>query len=549
MRTPDVINGLAPARSRAGGERPAMPSLTGKPEAVAPVRVRREMADAFLALGQATPEREAAPARRLAEDVTEDQAPNREAYDHIRDNPFRNVADEPLSTFSIDVDTASYSNLRRFLSNGQRPPPDAVRIEELVNYFRYDYPPPRDGKAFAVHADTASCPWKPAHRLVRIGLKGRVPEPGARPPANLVFLVDVSGSMRPPDKLPLLVQGMKMLVNQLGESDRVAMAVYAGASGLVLPSTPAGNRGEILAALDRLQAGGSTNGGAGIELAYRVATENRVEGGINRVILATDGDFNVGVTDRGSLTRMIEEKARTGVFLTVLGFGTGNIQDATMEQLADRGNGAYAYIDSEREARKVLVEQVGATLHTIAKDVKIQVEFNPTRVTAYRLIGYENRILANQDFHDDTKDAGEIGAGHTVTAFYEVVPAGTEPPAGIAGVDGLRYQTPRTITAAAAGNELLTVKLRHKQPDADTSELQEIPVPDDSRSWESTPDDFQFASAVALFGMVLRHSPYAGEAGLDMVLELAAPAARHDPHGNRTEFLELVRKAKTLVQR
>ena len=430
------------------------------------------------------------------------------------------------------------------------PPVDAVRIEEMVNYFRYAYAPPQGKDPFAVHVDVARCPWAREHRLVRIGLKGRVPAPGSRPPSNLVFLLDVSGSMQSRDKLPLLKAGLKMLVHQLGENDRVAIVVYAGASGVVLPSTPANRKEVILDALDRLRSGGSTNGGAGIELAYRIAVQNSIRGGINRVILATDGDFNVGITDRGSLIRLIEEKATTGVFLTVLGFGTGNLQDATMENLADKGNGMYAYIDSEKEARKVLVEQLGSTLQTIAKDVKIQVEFNPAKALAYRLIGYENRLLRQEDFQDDTKDAGEIGAGHTVTAFYEVIPvgvAGTDVPPQVAG---LRYQTERGLSdKAAVANELMLVKLRYKPVDGDKSLLLRTPVADRTESWEKTSDDFQFASAVALFGMLLRHSPDIGKATFDTVLELAGPAAQVDPYGARTEFMELVRKAKALTSK
>ena len=354
---------------------------------------------------------------------TATEAHNREAYDRIHDNPFKLVRQEPLSTFSIDVDTASYANVRRFLNQNQLPPPDAVRIEELVNYFRYDYAQPRGEHPFSVSVDLAQCPWAPTHRLARVALKGREPDLARRPASNLVFLLDVSGSMGDANKLPLVMKSMKLMVDQLGENDRVAIVVYAGASGLVLPSTTCDRKEQVLAALDRLRAGGSTNGGAGIQLAYRTAIANFIKGGTNRVILATDGDFNVGVSS-GDLIRLIEKKAKSGVFLTVLGFGQGNLQDATMEEISGKGNGTYAYIDSIREARKVLVEQIGGTLLTIAKDVKIQVEFNPARIGAYRLIGYENRVLRNQDFNDDKKDAGEIGAGLTVTALYEVVPRG-----------------------------------------------------------------------------------------------------------------------------
>ena len=467
----------------------------------------------------------------------------REAYDRIRDNPFQLVRQDPLSTFSIDVDTASYANVRRFLTHSQLPPPDAVRIEELVNYFAYDYEAPKGERPFSVSVDLAQCPWAREHRLARVALKGREPDLANRPPSNLVFLLDVSGSMNQPNKLPLVKTAMKMLVEQLGENDRVAIAVYAGASGLVLPSTSCDRKADVLAALDRLQAGGSTNGGAGIQLAYRTAVENFIKGGTNRVILATDGDFNVGVSDRGQLTRLIEEKAKSGVFLTVLGFGQGNIQDAMLEEISGKGNGTYAYIDSAREARKVMVEQIGGTLLTIAKDVKIQVEFNPGRIAAYRLIGYENRILRHQDFNDDTKDAGEIGAGLTVTAFYELVPRGVK--IDIPGVDPLKYQA-TALADEAVTDEAMTVKLRYKLPDGDTSTLIEEAVKDRPRSIREMSDDYVFATSVAAFGMVLRDSPYKGDASLLLAEELAQTGARRDPQGYRKEFLELVRKAREL---
>ena len=472
---------------------------------------------------------------------------NREAYDRIVDNPFLAVSTNRLSTFSIDVDTASYANIRRFLKRRQLPPKDAVRIEEMVNYFVYDYPQPTGSDPFSVNVEVAGCPWKSDHRLVRIGLKGKEIDADKRPASNLVFLLDVSGSMRSPNKLPLLKQAMKMLVNNLGENDSVAITVYAGASGLVLPSTTGDRKEVILEALERLQAGGSTNGGAGIQLAYRTATEGFIEGGINRVILATDGDFNVGVTSEGDLTRLIEEKAKSGVFLTVLGFGSGNYQDARLEKLADKGNGNYAYVDTRAEARKVLVEQMGATLVTIAKDVKIQVEFNPAQVTAYRLIGYENRLLRKEDFNDDTKDAGEIGAGHTVTAFYEVVPRGV--PIELPNVDALKYQVPKPTPRGEAAHELLTVKLRYKQPDGDRSKLLQVPVVDDESSYGKASNDYKFAGAVAAFGMILRESPYKGSASLDGVLELADEAMPESASPYRREFLELVRAAKQLKAR
>jgi len=471
------------------------------------------------------------------------EAPSREAYDRIRDNPYKLVRQDPLSTFSIDVDTASYANVRRFLTQNQLPPKDAVRIEELVNYFRYNYEEPKGERPFSVSVDLTQCPWAPKHRLARVALKGREPDLARRPASNLVFLLDVSGSMNQPNKLPLVKKSMKMLVDRLGENDRVAIVVYAGASGLVLPSTNCDRKEQVLGALDRLSAGGSTNGGAGIQLAYQTAVSHFIKGGTNRVLLATDGDFNVGVSNRGDLTRLIEEKAKSGVFLTVLGFGNGNLQDATLEQLSGKGNGTYAYIDSAREARKVMVEQIGGTLLTIAKDVKIQVEFNPARIGAYRLIGYENRMLRHQDFNDDKKDAGEIGAGLTVTAFYELVPRGVK--IEIPGVDPLKYQG-MALGEAALANEAMTVKLRYKLPDSDTSTLLTATVKDEPKSVKQMSDDYVFATSVAAFGMVLRDSPYKGSASLALAEELAQTGARRDPHGYRKEFLELLRKTKAL---
>ncbi len=471
---------------------------------------------------------------------------NTEAYDVIVENEFLATEDEPLSTFSIDVDTASYANVRRFLNNGQVPPPGAVRIEELVNYFPYHYEPPTDGAPFAVHVDVHRCPWQPGHLLARIGLKGRVIDREERPPLNLVFLLDVSGSMQAANKLPLVKQGMSLLTRQLDHRDHVAVVVYAGSSGLVLPPTPGSRRQEILDALNRLQAGGSTAGAAGIEQAYAVAQENFDRNGVNRVILCTDGDFNVGITNRSQLVRLIEQKAKSGIFLTVLGFGMGNYKDSTLEQLADKGNGNYGYVDTLQEARKLLVEQLTGTLVTIAKDVKIQVDFNPAHVQAYRLIGYENRLLANRDFHDDTKDAGEIGAGHTVTALYELVPPGVE--IDLPRTDRSKYQpapAAKTDPPAAVSEELFTVKLRYKQPQGDTSQLVEYPITGQHIA-DRPGEDFQFAAAVALFGMLLRDSKYSGQADFSTVLELARSGRGDDPNGYRSEFIQLVQLAETL---
>jgi Ca-activated chloride channel homolog len=467
-----------------------------------------------------------------------------EAYDHVTDNAYFAVTDEPLSTFSIDVDTASYSNVRRHLDGGSLPPAGAVRIEELVNYFDYDYEAPSGRDPFTSHVEVAGCPWNADHRLARIGLKGWEIPNDERPQSNLVFLLDVSGSMNQSNKLPLLKDALGLLVEQLGANDRVAIVVYAGAAGLVLPSTAADDDRTILGAMDRLKAGGSTHGSAGIHLAYETATDHFIEGGVNRVILATDGDFNVGTTSQAGLIELVEEKARTGIFLTVLGFGMGNYKDSTLENLADKGNGNYAYIDTQAEARKVLVEEISGTLVTIAKDVKIQVEFNPAQVGHYRLIGYENRILAAEDFNDDTKDAGEIGAGHTVTALYEIVPVGV--PLNAPGVDPLKYQQPTHLRPAASSGELMTLKLRYKEPDGHTSTPLAFPITDSGRSYAEASADFKFAAAVASFGMLLRGSPYKGTSSYDGVIELAGEGAVRDRHGYRAEFIQLVRKARNL---
>jgi Ca-activated chloride channel family protein len=475
---------------------------------------------------------------------------NTATYDHIGENPFLDAKGNPLSTFSIDVDTASYSNVRRFINEGSLPPKDAVRVEEMINYFTYDYPQPSDGRPFAVHLDVTSCPWETSHRLVRIGLKGKEIATDKRGPSNLVFLLDVSGSMTPPERLPLVKQAMRLLVEKLTENDRVAIVVYAGASGLALPSTTGDHKEEILEALENLQAGGSTNGAEGIQLAYKIAADNFIKGGVNRVILATDGDFNVGITSQGDLIRLIEEKANSGVFLSVLGVGADNLKDSTMQKLADKGNGNYAYLDSLDEARKVLVQQMNGTLVTIAKDVKVQVEFNPTRVASYRLIGYEKRMLRKEDFNNDKVDAGEIGAGHTVTALYEMVPVGAaiNPAASVPPVDPLKYSSNERSTSAqsASSPEMLTVKLRYKKADGDRSELIERAVTDTSAKFENAPADLKFAAAVAEFGMILRDSDYKGNGTFAAVLEWAEEGRGSDANGYRSGFIELVRKAQAL---
>ncbi len=466
------------------------------------------------------------------------QAGNREQYDEIVENQFIAVAADPLSTFSIDVDRASYSNMRRFiLQDGQLPPRDAVRIEELVNYFPYDYAEPDGDDPLAIHTEVAPAPWKPQHQLVRIGLQARRIKVENLPPSNFVFLLDVSGSMMPSNKLPLVQSAMRLLVNQLRAKDRVAMVVYAGSAGLVLPSTPGDQKSKILDAIERLEAGGSTAGGEGIRRAYDEAVANFIRGGNNRVILATDGDFNIGPSSDAEMVQLIEEKRRTGVFLTVLGVGEGNLQAAKMEKLADKGNGNYAYLDNLGEAQKVLVHELGGTLYTVAKDVKIQVEWNPARVRAYRLIGYENRLLRNEDFADDKKDAGEVGSGHSVTALYEVVPVGVNTDVTIRMPDSLRYQRRDVQSTSAAGPELLFVKVRYKRPDGDESRLLSQPVLAEAGQKPSV--DFQFQAAVAEFGLLLRNSDFRGKADLGHVIAAAREARGRDPDGYRAEFVKL----------
>ena len=477
---------------------------------------------------------------------------SREQYGRFEEHRFLAVTDRPLSTFSIDVDTASYAVVRRFLTAGQLPPPDAVRIEEFVNYFRYSYPRPAGDEPFAVALEAADCPWHSGHRLVRIGIAGREIDRAKRPAGNLVFLIDVSGSMDEPDKLPLVKQALAMLVEELTENDRVSIVTYAGDAGLKLPPTSGDQKRKILDVIEGLSAGGSTHGSAGIALAYEQAREKFVPGGANRVILCTDGDLNVGVTSDAALVDLITEKARGGTFLTVLGFGRGNLQDEKMEKIADHGNGVYAYVDGAREARKVLVEQLTGSTITIAKDVKIQVEFNPAQVASYRLLGYENRKLADADFRDDKKDAGEIGAGHTVTALYEIVPAGGAGGDGPGpGAEPLKYQAEKPRAADStptptgpASRELLTVKLRFKQPEGQESVLREFPLDDHGGAFAAATADTRFAAAVAAFGMILRSSEFKGEATLPMVATIATDALGPDEGGYRAEFLDLVRKAE-----
>lgn len=469
---------------------------------------------------------------------------NTEDYSPIAENGFKRVMDNPLSTFSIDVDAASYSNMRRFINNGQLPPKDAVRIEEMINYFNYTYEQPTGDDPFAINTEVTTAPWNDKHLLVQVGLQGKKIAMDNLPPSNIVFLLDVSGSMDAPNKLPLLKSSLKMLTNELRAQDKVSIVVYAGAAGLVLEPTEGNNKQKIMEALDRLEAGGSTAGGAGIRLAYEVAKKNFVKGGNNRVILATDGDFNIGESSDAGMQRLIEEKREEGVFLTVLGFGMGNYKDSKMELLADKGNGNYAYIDTMKEAKKVLVNEFGGTLFTIAKDVKIQVEFNPAHVQGYRLIGYENRLLNDEDFNDDKKDAGELGSGHTVTALYEIIPTGVES-AFIKSIDPLKYQENK-VAVNANSTELLTVKFRYRAPDGDTSKLITETVKKGARD---ASENLNWASAVAGFGMLLRDSEFKGNLDYKKVLAIANGAKGTDEHGYRAEFIQLVQLAETMDQK
>ena len=471
-------------------------------------------------------------------------------FERIVENPFMRVTDHPLSTFSIDVDTASYSKVRQYvLHHGRLPRPDAVRIEELLNYFSYAYEPPteEDADPFATHIAVAQAPWNAKHRLARVALKGKVMRTDERPKSNLVFLIDTSGSMKRPNKLPLLKRALNLLLKQLNENDRIAVIAYAGSAGLILNSTPANDSQAIMKSFNRLQAGGSTNGGQGLQLAYQIARDHFVDGGTNRILLCTDGDFNVGQTSNDQLVRMVESESKGGIDLTVLGFGMGNFNDAMLEQISGKGNGNYAFIDTYNEAQKVLEDQLAGTLVTIAKDVKIQIEFNPAQVAAYRLIGYENRLLETEDFNNDQKDAGEIGAGHSVTALYEIIPTGTEIDESIAKVDKLKYQEPAKQSDAAESGELMTLKLRYKLPGEDKSKLLEHVVHDSGASFDQTDQEFQFAAAVAGFGMLLRESKHGGNWTYDAVSEIAHAAMGEDRHGFRKEFVEIVDAANVLA--
>jgi Ca-activated chloride channel family protein len=468
-----------------------------------------------------------------------------ESYSSFVENKFKLAKDEPLSTFSADVDAASYSNVRRFVNRGALPEKDAVRIEELVNYFSYDYPQPDGTAPVRIITETGACPWNQAHRLVKIGLKAKEIPSANLPKSNFVFLIDVSGSMEGATRLGLVKSSLKLLVNNLREQDRVAIVVYAGAAGEVLPPTSGADKQKIREALENLQAGGSTAGGEGIQLAYKIAKKNFIEGGNNRIILCTDGDFNVGVSSNSGLKRLIEKERESGVFLSILGYGMGNYKDDKMQTLAQAGNGNHAYIDNLQEANKVLVNEFGSTMYAVAKDVKLQVEFNPAKVQAYRLVGYETRLLNKEDFNDDTKDAGEMGAGHTVTAFYEIIPVGVKS-ALLGSIDPLKYQkeVKESLKVDLSSPELLTVKLRYKQPNADISKKIEVPVIEVKKEYDS--EDFRFATAVAMYGQLLRDSKYKGDATYDKVIALAKTGLSNDPQGYRREFVRLAEATKGL---
>jgi Ca-activated chloride channel homolog len=469
-----------------------------------------------------------------------------EDYAEITENAFHEAIKDPLSTFSIDVDKASYSNVRRFINLGQRPPKDAVRIEEMINYFTYDYPQPSDEHPFSVYTEISEAPWNSKHKLVHIGIQGKTIPTNNLPPSNLVFLIDVSGSMDHPNKLPLVKQSLTMLTDQLRDQDHVAIVVYAGAAGVVLEPTKGSEKNKIIDALENLQAGGSTAGGAGIKLAYSLALQHFKTNGNNRVIIATDGDFNVGASSNEAMEDLIEEKRKDGIFLTVLGYGMGNYKDSKMEILADKGNGNYAYIDNITEARKTLVNEFGGTLFTIAKDVKLQLEFNPAKVQAYRLVGYENRMLKSEDFNNDKKDAGELGSGHTVTALYEIIPVGVK--SDVYNVDGLKYQK-SSVKVDASSDELLTVKLRYKKPDGDVSKLIIHPLKDSNKKFDGSTENFKWSSAVAGFGMLLRDSEYIVDLSYERVAEIAQSARGKDTEGYRAEFVNMVKSFSLVSKR
>jgi Ca-activated chloride channel homolog len=538
---------------RATGAAAALPSAPlSPPTSVAQSRDKKEKsaaanasptiattAGAFAA--EAAPSEEAPAYKDLQALQSVDRDFNTEGYDAIVETSFAKTVEDPLSTFSIDVDTASYANVRRFIEGGSLPPPDAVRIEELINYFSYDYPDPQGDEPFGFSPELAACPWNAEHLLLRVGLQAKRIPADKLPPSNLVFLIDVSGSMEDDNKLPLVKESLKLLARGMRQQDRIAIAVYAGAAGLVLPSTQGSDIKRIEAAIDDLEAGGSTAGGEGILLAYETAKKSFMPKGNNRVIIATDGDFNVGASSDGDLVRIIEKKREEGVFLTVLGFGMGNYKDSKMQKLADSGNGNYAYVDSLSEAEKVLSRQMAGTLYAVAKDVKVQIEFNPAVVGEYRLVGYEKRALAARDFADDTKDAGELGAGSSVTALYEIVPS-----KGASARTDLKYQSAAAAPASSSG-ELMTIKFRYKKPEGGASILREKPVKLEAAAIAKASDDFRFAAAVTEWGLLLRDSKYKGSATWKDVVKLAGGARGADEEGYRSEFLRLARLSETLA--
>ena len=463
------------------------------------------------------------PKSALPEVLVSDTSKNENDHKEIADNPFKSVASQPLSTFSIDVDNASYSQIRYFIEGGTLPSPNVVRIEEMINYFSYDYPTPKEQHPFSIYTEVASCPWKEENKLVHIGLQGKKLDYQDLKPSNLVFLIDISGSMDPENRLPLVIKSFKLLLEELSEKDKVAIVVYAGSEGLALPATAASEKKKIIQALENLKAGGSTAGGAGIELAYKIAEENLIRGGNNRIILCTDGDFNVGISSTDELVKMVEEKRKKDIYLTICGFGMGNYKDNRMKEIAKNANGNYFYIDNEQEAKKVFVREMRANLFTIAKDVKIQVSFNPKWVESYRLIGYENRVMANEDFDNDKKDAGELGAGHTVTALYEIVPT-------------------QANKNASNSKDIMALNLRYKPIGEEKSLLLSQSIIDNKADWKNSSENFRFSAAVASFGMLLRNSPYKGSSDAKKVLELANDAIEKDEEGDRKDFLKIVSK-------
>jgi Ca-activated chloride channel homolog len=536
-------NGIARKKDFTGSVAMVAPSYKALPGVPYNQALRGRVAGVNITSGTRRPERRE---YEIAADKIDDGF-DTEDYDGIVENRFLSVAENALSTFSIDVDAASYSNVRRYLQLGQLPPAGAVRIEEMINYFHYDYPQPQQEDPFSINTEMAACPWNNQHRLVMIGLQGKKIPVENLPASNIVFLIDVSGSMMDENKLPLVKSSMKLLVDQLREQDKVSMVVYAGNAGLVLPPTSGASKQTIKDAIDKLEAGGSTAGGQGIQLAYKTAKENFLKGGNNRVILCTDGDFNVGASSDDALVRMIEEERKSGVFLTVLGYGMGNYKDNKMQQLADKGNGNHAYIDGISEAKKVLVNEFGGTLFTIAKDVKLQIEFNPARVQAYRLIGYENRLLNKEDFNNDKKDAGELGSGHTVTALYEVIPVGVKNEFA-EKVDPLKYQQPTAPVTASANGEMMTIKFRYKKPDGEVSKLIVHPVEDHPFAAAGASINFRFAAAVAEFGMLLRDSEFKQSASFKNAWQMASASLGKDDEGYRKEFLQLLKSAQSLAK-